>query len=365
MESKDFLTQQLITYIGNKRKLLRPISDTIKSIQKNIGKDKLIAGDFFAGSGIVSRLLKSYSSLVVSNDIEQYTSVINSCFLTNAVDVDFRLLKEICTEYNLKCEKNLMTGGIIRKLYAPCDENNIISGDRVFYTIDNACRLDTYIPLLDSLECKIRTMLLGPLLSQASVHTNTCGVFKGFYKDTLTKIGKYGGQGEHALSRIKGKILLDLPILSNFETESIVHKFDAQICAELPQEYDVVYLDPPYNQHPYGSNYFMLNLLVDYREPTNLSKVSGIPTNWQRSCYYKKNESKKVLDKLVETIKSKYILISFNNEGFISESEMNNILKKYGTLEIITNTYNTFRGSRNLINRNNKVQENLFVLKKF
>jgi len=32
-------------------------------------------------------------------------------------------------------------------------------------------------------------------------------------------------------------------------------------------------LDPPYNQHPYGSNYFMLNLLADYREPADVSAV--------------------------------------------------------------------------------------------
>ena len=30
---------------------------------------------------------------------------------------------------------------------------------------------------------------------------------------------------------------------------------------------DLAYFDPPYNQHPYGSNYFMLNLLVHYRRP--------------------------------------------------------------------------------------------------
>ena len=52
---------------------------------------------------------------------------------------------------------------------------------------------------------------------------------------------------------------------------------------------DVAYLDPPYNQHPYGSNYFMLNLLASGREPAaeELSQVSGIPKNWNRSHYNK------------------------------------------------------------------------------
>ena len=30
---------------------------------------------------------------------------------------------------------------------------------------------------------------------------------------------------------------------------------------------DVIYADPPYNQHPYSSNYFMLNLIIINEEP--------------------------------------------------------------------------------------------------
>lgn len=49
---------------------------------------------------------------------------------------------------------------------------------------------------------KLRDLLLGSLLSEASIHANTGGVFKGFYKDPDTGIGKYGGKGEDALERI-------------------------------------------------------------------------------------------------------------------------------------------------------------------
>ena len=48
---------------------------------------------------------------------------------------------------------------------------------------------------------------------------------------------------------------------------------------------DLLYLDPLYNQHPYGFNYFMLNLLCDYRRPERISRVSGIPRDWNRSPY--------------------------------------------------------------------------------
>ena len=43
----------------------------------------------------------------------------------------------------------------------------------------------------------------------------------------------------------------------------------------VPQAYaDLAYLDPPYNQHPYGSNYFMLVRLRDGREHRRLCEVA-------------------------------------------------------------------------------------------
>jgi adenine-specific DNA-methyltransferase len=40
-EKKEYLTQQLITYIGNKRALLGIIGDGILKVQKKLGKEKL------------------------------------------------------------------------------------------------------------------------------------------------------------------------------------------------------------------------------------------------------------------------------------------------------------------------------------
>lgn len=73
---------------------------------------------------------------------------------------------------------------------------------------------------------------------------------------------------------------------------------------KVMDEVDVVYLDPPYNQHPYGSNYFLLNLLVNYERPNDFSKVSGIPPDWNRSYY---NKRAKAEDTLFEAIMSSKI----------------------------------------------------------
>jgi adenine-specific DNA-methyltransferase len=108
----------------------------------------------------------------------------------------------------------------------------------------------------------------------------------------------------------------------------------------------------------------MLNLILNYRYPETTSKISGIPENWNRSNYNKENQALVSLTELVTNIKAKYVLISFNSEGYISLDEMKNMLNKAGKVEILETKYNTFRGSRNLINRDIHVKEYLYLLEK-
>ncbi|MFW6377316.1 MAG: hypothetical protein ACOCZ5_01595 [bacterium] len=67
---------------------------------------------------------------------------------------------------------------------------------------------------------------------------------------------------------------------------------------------------------------------------------------------------------MVNKTRSSYVIISFNNEGFITIDEMTNILNEMGDLTILDTEYNTFRGCRNLNNRNIYVKEYVFILKK-
>jgi adenine-specific DNA-methyltransferase len=254
--------------------------------------------------------------------------------------------------------------GFIEELYAPKDENHIAAEDRVFYTRDNARRLDNYRRMLPSVPLDLREMVLGPLLSEASVHANTAGVFKGFYKDRHTGIGKFGGSNGDALLRIRGAILLAPPVLSRFECDVEIMQSDANSAAREVDGLDLAYIDPPYNQHPYGSNYFMLNLLVHYQRPTEISKVSGIPTDWRRSGYNTKAQSLELMRDLLHTLDARFLLISFNDEGFIKPDTMTAMLRQLGSVQVVEVPYNTFRGSRNLRNRDIHVTEHLFLVER-
>lgn len=365
VENPAYLSDQLITYIGNKRSLLPMIGKAVDQVQRELGGRRLRTLDAFSGSGIVSRLLKSRSELLYTNDIEDYARVISECFLSNADDVPWRVIDDIIEELRCAASKPVTAApSLFERLYSPVDEDNISADDRVFYTKANARRLDTFRQMLDACDDRLRTLILGPLLSEASIHANTAGVFKGFYKDRNTGLGRFGGTGADALFRIKGPIVPKRPVLSNYQCDYVVLQEDANALHHHVGDLDLTYIDPPYNQHPYGSNYFMLNLLVNYQEPEAVSKVSGIPTDWRRSDYNVRGKAGSRFADLVTNLDARYLLISFNDEGFISPGEMRSILNDVGSVSEYTVAYNTFRGSRNLRERAIHVSEHLFLVKK-
>ncbi len=364
MESPEYLSEQLITYIGNKRTLLDFIGNGLAIVRNKLGKNKLDIFDVFSGSGVVSRYLKQYSSTLHSNDLEKYATLINTCYLTNRSEFNTNEFDELYGELTSKLASMPLRPGIISELYAPRDDKNIQAGERVFYTTRNAAYLDTARQLIEQVPEHYKPYMLAPLLSEASIHANTSGVFKGFYKNTDTGIGKFGGKNEDALFRITGNIQVPKPVFSNFNCDYHVYNGDSNIICDSVPDVDVAYLDPPYNQHPYGSNYFMLNVLLEYERPASISDVSGIPDDWNRSLYNKNKHSYEALYQLVGKIKAKYLLISFNSEGFITRDQMMKLLAEFGTLTVLETRYNTFRGSRNLSDRQMHVKEYLYLLEK-
>lgn len=381
-ENTQYLTEQLITYIGNKRSLLPFIKQGVEIVQKELNKEFLHCFDVFSGSGIVSRFLKSCASSITTNDLETYAKIISSCYLSNKSSINFDELEKIHSELVKSTTNEISTyelnnscPGFVSELYAPKDEDNVQFGERCFYTPYNAKYIDIMRQkIADEVPAELQKFFIAPLLSEVSVHANTAGIFKGFYKNSRTGKGQFGGNGKNALERIKGKIELPLPIFSNFECPSYIFQEDANtlildemLYNHLPEkEFDLAYIDPPYNQHPYGSNYFMLNLIANYQRPDceKISRVSGIPKDWNRSSFNRKRDAAESFTNLVSSLRAKYLMVSFNSEGYISKNEMINILEKVGTVTVLDISYNAFKGSRNLKNRDIYVSEYLFIVKK-
>ena len=104
-ESPEYLSDQLITCIGNKRSLLDRIAQATQRVKKRLGKDRLHVFDVFAGSGVVSRFFKAHASRLVSNDFEDYAAVVGRCYLRNHSTVDLRRLTRIVDHLNDRVDR--------------------------------------------------------------------------------------------------------------------------------------------------------------------------------------------------------------------------------------------------------------------
>jgi adenine-specific DNA-methyltransferase len=316
----------MLTYLGNKRKLVPRIDEIVQGL--NPSKTM----DLFSGSSVVARALAKYSTEVHANDIEEYAYTIAKCSIETPTPHDQTLIAEYIRQANALAENGPWVEGIITMNYAPKDTENIKAGERCFFTHENALRIDTIRAFIDVVIPEhLRAYVLAPLLIKCSQNTNTSGHFQAFHKNR-DGIGQWGGHYQASLARIKGPIVLECPTWSDCVGHA--HKCDAIECLEqFPDGYfDVVYCDPPYNARQYSYLYFLLNIIATNRMPTKVSEGGATdPSERNDSMYCRKAKVKSEFERLIATCvkKSKHTILSYNNEGLVRDGEFEDILRPY------------------------------------
>lgn len=378
-----YLTTNIIAYIGNKRRLLPLIVKAVRSCMPE-GCEGAVFFDAFAGSGVVSRLAAFLGCSVHSNDWEAYAYVLGRAFTAtsnNHVEDAFGSLAAFAAE--LERINGLALPGVdeqyIARYYAP-SHDDIDKADwrteRLFYTRQNALRIDATRNYISAVygrdeagvfdQDRIHDLLLGLLLYQAATHTNTSGVFKAFHKG-------FGGHGRDAMRRILSPISLKMPELFPGRGTLRVYCEDALGLASSGRlgPVDIAYLDPPYNQHQYGSNYHLLNTItrwdklpqpLELDETGVLKRKAAIRSDWgnTRSLYCSRNSAAGSFKGLMQALDARYILVSYSTDGLIPFELMCSICEERGKLTIVTNEYTKYRGGRQSNSRKNENIE--FVL---
>lgn len=366
-----YLKEQIIAYIGNKRRLLPLIYQSLKENLPEMSPGLKFL-DLFAGSGVVSRLAKVLEFEVFCNDWENYAEIINRGFIqTNASDIP-KLFNSEADFYNLLEKINQLPAPILEEqyiasYYAPA-QKDISKADfkreRLFYTRENGLTIDkirNYIQKNYPVDQYPRqqALLTALLLQQAATHTNTSGVFKACHKG-------FGGHGKDAMDRILAPITLKKPVLIDSPFPVHIFRQDAQklLHQENMQNIDVAYLDPPYNQHQYGSNYHLLNTIalwdkipapLDLNEKGELKRKAAIRKDWikTRSDYCYREKAEEAFAFLMRDIQARFILISYSTDGIIPFEAMREICRKKGRLSIQSNEYTKYRGGKQSNQRKN------------
>jgi len=348
----DFVFHQLIPYIGNKRKLLGLIHEAIQRTGVRSGTWV----DLMAGSGVVARFAKRLGFRVVANDWEPYAAAINGCYIGCNVPPEFTALggyqQAIDTLNALPPREDWVT----RHLCPRDDEQFDIETDRMFYTRENGQRLDAMRHQIDlwfqdgSIDVAQRACLLAPLLYQTCYTSNTSGVFKGFHNG-------WGGQTGTALYRIRSRLTLKPAVyFDNGLANEVLRRDALELAGELNKTGpppDIVYIDPPYNQHPYGSNYHVLNSVALWDKPPLTPQIAGrnkaaIREDWRtarRSPFNYRQEAETALAQLLRRLSAQYILLSYSTDGLIPLERLVQHCTERGQTTVVTRRYKRYRVS--------------------
>lgn len=322
-------------YTGSKAKLVEWIMNLIN--KECSGK---IFADIFAGTGIIAAAAANKYDEIILNDFLPSNQIIYKAFFSKG-SFDLSKLNKLINQYN------------------SIDVNNI--GENYFsknfggkyFSVENAKAIgfirEDIQKIKNRLNEKEYSILLTSLLYAVDKIANTVGHYDAYIrKDPKTK--KLFLKMIHQIKSKKVKIYRK-------DANDLVNKMYA----------DIVYIDPPYNSRQYSRFYHLLENLVKWEKPI-LSGIALKPPS-ELASEYSKSNAPKVFSNLVQNLRCKFIIVSYNNTYFSkSHSSRNKIkleeitaaLKKRGPTKTFKTSHKFFNsGKTNFSNH----QELLFVTK--
>ena len=323
-------------YLGNKFKLL----PFIRRIVDEECNDVTSVLDAFSGTGSVSYAFLDKQLLV--NDM-MYCNYLAALCWFSPQDVDVQRLKELLDYYN--------------KVDTSREDNYMYQTFRDTYFSADVCRKIGFIR--ENVERKYaggelnereRAAVITSLVYAMDKISNTYGHYDSYIQNAV----------------YKSRFELRLPKLDyELNVGNRCFNMDAnQLATHV--ECDLAYLDPPYNSRNYCDAYHLLENVARWEKP----EVEGVARKMDRSamkseyCKVTANES---LEDLVDKLRSKYIMLSYNNNGQklqvrsnakISDSEIMRILSKRGEVKVFTQDFKPFSAGRG---ENVGNQERLFL----
>lgn len=341
------LREYLLTYLGNKRALLPFLWSGFRAAARRIGTVERF-GDLFAGSGVVGRAARLAGLVVHSNDFEDYTRPFGDAFISPGHAPSAERYAAALDRINALSAPRDDRSRFLSRHYAPrCEHAPDADRERLFYTPDNAAKLDAmleYVHALPPRDHGLRALLLAGILVQMSVRANTSGVMKGFHRG-------WGGRGGDAIARIMATVHLQpAPTIAGpVGCTTVATAADAA----HGRRYDLVYADPPYNIHQYGANYHLLTSAVRWDGygpgPVTVGARAGIRRDHQRSDFCRRaGVAQRAIEEFLEAVRTKALVLSYGTQGILSAELLLELLSDSGanTVDLLERERPQFRGGK-------------------
>lgn len=327
---------ETLNYIGCKKTLLPYITDIYKKEIPDLKHHSF--ADLFAGTGTVSWNAIPLYNDIISNDIEYYSYIINYALLKSSYSETLQKTIDFMNTLDRK-------EGLIFLSFSPNDKS-----ERMFFTPDNAKRCDAMRIYLEtikqSLSKKDYMFLLASIIVSVDKVANTSCVYGAYLKRfKKTALEKFFVKPIHKNQQQKHNKVFNRDVIELINL----------------RDFDVVYLDPPYNQRQYGANYSPLNYIALYDENIKLCGKTALISDYTKSSFCSKTKVVDTFISLIKNIKCNILFISYNNEGLMDFSTFKNLLLEKGDVVLYKIPYRRFKSKKD--DGQNDVMEYVWVIK--
>ncbi|MCZ6677129.1 MAG: DNA adenine methylase [Candidatus Poribacteria bacterium] len=353
-------------YIGCKNNLLPHIEEVIS----HQGVQNGVLCDIFAGTHAVAAHFKKIGFQIISNDLLFLAYVFGRALIqnnrkptfyglidlpqTNAPSGLFDRVDPYLKVLNYLNQLDGVKDGFVFNAYCPGGINKY---RRQYISDSNGQKIDAIRGQIEAWKANGAItddeyyLLLLPLLEAVSRVTNISGTYGAYLKTwdartyktlTLEPIAWIPSEKEHTAYR-----------------EDANHLIGRIEC-------DVLYIDPPYNTRQYITNYHLLETIARYDNPDVYGKTGLRPySDEEKSAYCSKTACMNAFPDLISKARAKHIVMSYNSEGIMTETEILNVLGQRGSNpKIYPIDYRRFKSNSNGAKKNKKkVQEYLFYVK--
>lgn len=295
----------MLKYLGSKR-LLAPV---LGAMATAIGAGDAV--DLFTGTTRVAQELKRRGVRVTAIDIATYSEVLAQCYVEiDAAAVDHAEVESVlATLSTLPGERGYVTQTF-------CEEAR-------YFRPRNGMRIDA---IRGALEREYRgtplfPILLTSLLLAADRVDSTTGVQMAYLKSWA--------------QRADNDLELRMPELIAGPGCSIRGDV-SEVIRTLPPT-DLMYLDPPYNQHRYFTNYHVWETLVRWDAPEAYGvarKRVDSRDDATKSVFNRRREMPSALRELFAAARAQTLFVSYNDESWIAPEEMMRVLRETGREEV-------------------------------
>jgi len=292
----------VIKYLGSKRTLVPVLGDLA------VAAGARTAVDLFTGTTRVAQELKRRGIRVTAADLASYSAVLSDCYVaTDAAGLDLAAL-------DAELER------LAALPPAPGYFTETFCETARFFQPRNGARVDAIREAIEADHppgSPLRPVLLTSLMLAADRVDSTTGVQMAYLKEWAPR----------ALRDLE----LRRPDLLAGPGATV--RGDVMSTVDLLEPTDLAYVDPPYNQHRYFTNYHIWETLVRWDAPAHYGvacKRVDSREEATRSVFNGRRTMPAALADVLTRLRAEVVVVSYNDESWVSAEQITAMLRDAG-----------------------------------